>query len=130
MSLSLLSKKWVLPIVMQLMDGRKRYSDLLEELENISGKVLSERLKELSEEGIITKIILNAIPLKVKYLLTDKGRTLNRIMFELSVLAGSLYPEKVFNKKEVDVKEVIKSYGTFFEINEEEISERLNYLEE
>jgi DNA-binding HxlR family transcriptional regulator len=127
LSLSFLSKKWVLPIIIHLKDGRKRFSDLQESISNISGKMLSERLKELHDEGMIEKIILNAIPLKVKYQLTEKGHSLDRIMFELSILGGSLYPTKIFNHEEPNHTKLILKYGKFFDINKEELENRIKY---
>ncbi|MFX0095442.1 MAG: winged helix-turn-helix transcriptional regulator, partial [Candidatus Hodarchaeota archaeon] len=70
LTLQLISKKWTTEIITELMKGRKRFSDLLEANPNLSSKMLSERLKELYQEGFIDKIVINMIPLRVKYQIT------------------------------------------------------------
>ena len=130
MSISLLSKKWVIEIILLLMNGRKRFSDFQETIPNISGKVLSERLKELHKDGIIEKIILNVIPLKIKYQLTDRGQLLNRILFELSILGSSLYPDKISSSIDLTKEELIKKYGSYFDIDLDELNLRINNIEE
>ncbi len=86
-SLAFLSKKWTVNILLDLMDGRKRFSELLNSNESISNKVLADRLKELVEDNYIQKIVINMIPLTATYQLTEQGRRLNRILFELAVSA-------------------------------------------
>ncbi|MHA2172226.1 MAG: winged helix-turn-helix transcriptional regulator [Candidatus Kariarchaeaceae archaeon] len=86
-SLAFLSKKWTVNILLDLMDGRKRFSELLNSNESISNKVLADRLKELVEDNFIQKIVINMIPLTATYQLTEQGRRLNRILFELAVSA-------------------------------------------
>ena len=49
----------------------------------LSSKVLSERLKELEQKGIIEKKVVNSNPFHTEYLLTGKGLKLNKIIFEL-----------------------------------------------
>ena len=101
--LTFLSKKWTIEILMSLMSGQKRFSDLLESHQNLSSKVLAERLKELYEYQLIEKIVVNMIPLKIKYRITEKGRGLEPIFIELAKFSLSFFKEKL--KKENDLKE-------------------------
>ena len=89
--LSIVSKKWVVDIYIELLEGRKRFSDLENISESFSSKVLSDRLKELDHQNIIEKIIINMMPLKAKYQLTDKGRALNNIFYEIFMFALENY---------------------------------------
>lgn len=80
---SYLRKKWNIPIIKGLFCGCKNFKGFLELNPGLSSKVLSERLKELEENGIVEKIVLNSSSGQTEYYLTDKGRRLNRIIFEM-----------------------------------------------
>lgn len=75
-----LSKKWTFLIILELYKGEgysRRFSELKDALEEITPKILSERLKELEEEGIIRKTIdATTFPVRCDYSLTDSGREL------------------------------------------------------
>lgn len=72
-----LTKKWMLLIILELYKGSnhtRRFSDLKDSLDCITPKVLSERLKELEEEGILTRNVdATAFPVKAEYTLTESG---------------------------------------------------------
>ena len=72
-----LTKKWTLLIILELYKGRghtRRFSELMDSLGEITQKILSERLKELEEEGIVTKQIdATTFPVKSEYTLTASG---------------------------------------------------------
>ena len=72
-----LSKRWTLLIILELYKGEKytrRFSDLRDALAGITPKVLSERLKELEKEGIISRRVdATAFPVRSEYGLTDSG---------------------------------------------------------
>ena len=80
---SYLRKKWNIQIIKGLFCECKHFKDFLELHPTLSSKVLSERLKELEQEGIIKKKILNTTTAQTEYQLTEKGRGLNKIIFEL-----------------------------------------------
>lgn len=72
-----LTKKWMLLIILELYKGEeftRRFSDLKDSLDGITPKVLSERLKELEEEGILSRHVdTTAFPVKAEYTLTESG---------------------------------------------------------
>jgi DNA-binding HxlR family transcriptional regulator len=80
---SYLRKKWNIPIIKGLFCGCKNFKGFLELNPGLSSKVLSERLKELEEKGVVEKIVLNSSAGHTEYYLTEKGRRLNRIIFEM-----------------------------------------------
>ena len=86
-ALKYVGKKWSIEIVKDMFYGAKSFSEFLEVNPQLSGKVLSQRLKELEADGIITKDITSKSPLKIEYNLTEKGKKLNRVIFELAVFA-------------------------------------------
>lgn len=76
-SFEFLGKKWTLQMVRDLsLNSGKRFKDLLKDLNGISPKTLSERLKELEKEKIISRTSFNEIPPRVEYSLTSKGKEL------------------------------------------------------
>ncbi|MCE7698302.1 MAG: helix-turn-helix transcriptional regulator [Methanobacterium paludis] len=78
-----LRKKWTIQIIKGLFCDYRHFKDFLEQHPTLSSKVLSERLKELEQEGIIEKKVVNSTPVQTEYILTNKGRRLNKIIFEL-----------------------------------------------
>ena len=72
-----LSKKWTMSIIITIGNFTKlRFNELLARLEGATAKILTDRLKELKEEGIINRISYNEIPPKVEYSLTKTGTKL------------------------------------------------------
>lgn len=112
----ILQKKWTLEIILELFKGRKRFSDLLEIGESLTSKVLSERIKELYENHIIEKVIINMIPLRFKYQLTDQGIDLRKILFEIALYTCKYYPEKVVKIEGDNVNRIIEYYKQLFQI--------------
>ena len=80
---SYLRKKWTIRIIKGLFCDCKNFKGFLELNPGLSSKVLSERLKELEENGIVEKVVLNSSAGHTEYYLTEKGRRLNRIIFEM-----------------------------------------------
>jgi len=82
-----LSKKWSLIILLDIYKGeknQKRYTEIKNNIQNISPKILSIRLKELEREGIIKKKIdTSSFPVKCEYSLTDSGEDIIKIIKEI-----------------------------------------------
>ena len=72
----IISGKWTLLVIRDLASGVKRFNQLERSLHGISPKTLSERLRSLEEEGIITRQTFAEVPPRVEYSLTEKGRDL------------------------------------------------------
>jgi len=68
--------KWGGMVVVCLEDGPRRFSELRVPLRNISPKVLTETLRSLERDGMITRKTYDENPPRVEYALTDLGRTL------------------------------------------------------
>ncbi len=77
--IEILGKKWNLSIMRQL-NGRdntkKRFNELVKEINGMSSRTLSKRLKELERAKILNKTKFNEIPPRVEYSLTDSGKQL------------------------------------------------------
>jgi len=72
----IISGKWTLLIIRDLVSGVKRFNQLERSLHGISPKTLSERLRSLEEEGIIVRQTFAEVPPRVEYSLTEKGHDL------------------------------------------------------
>ena len=84
-ALIFLSKKWNIEIIKDIFFGKKHFNEFKEGKHELSNKVLSECLKNLESNGIIEKRIINPIPLSTEYYLTELGKSLNRVLYELAV---------------------------------------------
>lgn len=88
-AVELIGRRWTGAVLQMLMDGPRRYSDLREAVPDISDRMLSERLKELEAEGIVSRTVSRDTPVKVAYDLTDKGRALQEPLAAISAWASS-----------------------------------------
>jgi DNA-binding HxlR family transcriptional regulator len=79
----LLGKKWTAYIVWALMDGPRRFTELLDAAPGLRDRVLSQRLKELAAAGIVTRTQYPEVPPRVEYKLTDLGRQLRPVIEEM-----------------------------------------------
>lgn len=79
-SFDLLGKRWSALIVQDLIQGPRRFRELLGDLGRINDKVLSQRLKELEGRGIIDRRLFAEVPVRVEYKLTEKGRGLAAVI--------------------------------------------------
>lgn len=87
-TLNYLSKKWTLLILRELhTNGTKRFNNLIREMENISPRTLSKRLKELEKTGLVSKKRFNETPPRVEYSLTAKGKELIKCFKYLNIWA-------------------------------------------
>lgn len=78
-AMDLLGKRWTALILYQLLSGPKRFNEI-ESSMPISGRLLSERLKELESQGLVTREVYSEVPVRVEYTLTDKGSALRQVI--------------------------------------------------
>ncbi|MFZ1412617.1 MAG: helix-turn-helix domain-containing protein [Micropruina sp.] len=77
-SLAKIANKWTAMIVIALSDGPLRFGALRERVDGISGKVLTETLRDLERDGILSRTMYNQMPPRVEYELTPVGQTLRQ----------------------------------------------------
>jgi DNA-binding HxlR family transcriptional regulator len=88
-AVELVGKRWTGAIVMVLLERPARFSEIKECVPDLSDRLLSERLKELEAEGMVERQVLEGIPVRVQYLLTDKGMALGPALDSLKSWAQS-----------------------------------------
>jgi DNA-binding HxlR family transcriptional regulator len=71
--------KWKISIIACLCYQPMRFSEILKEIEGISGKVLSKELKDLEINQLVTRTVLNKQPITVEYAITEYGHTLKNV---------------------------------------------------
>ncbi|MFX1327399.1 MAG: winged helix-turn-helix transcriptional regulator [Promethearchaeota archaeon] len=113
-TLNIIGKKWSIQIIRDLFKGKTRFTEFLETNPQLSTKMLSLRLKELQKSGIIKKMIKSTNPVLIEYLLTQKGKNLNRILFQLAEFSLRNYPNKVYNKKSKSIETDISNLKKYF----------------
>lgn len=74
--MAFLGGAWTPNIIWNLIGGARRFSELRADIPAVSAKVLSTRLKELDEIGIVERVVLPTSPPSVEYSLTSLGREL------------------------------------------------------
>ncbi|RED65095.1 winged helix-turn-helix transcriptional regulator [Cohnella lupini] len=87
-AMEILSKRWTALIIFQLLPGPQRFARIENSLQNLSGKVLSDRLKELELEGIVKRDVYPETPVRIEYRLTDKGKALAPLFDSISNWSG------------------------------------------
>lgn len=82
-AIELIGKRWTGAIVFALTEGEKRYAELGKAIPGLSDRLLSQRLRELEEEGLVERQVEATTPVRVTYSLTVVGRELNPALREL-----------------------------------------------
>lgn len=82
--MDIISRRWTGLIINQLLSGPQRFCAVQSALP-ISGRLLSERFKDLENEGIIDRHVYPEIPVRIEYSLTEKGRALEPVIREIQI---------------------------------------------
>ncbi len=93
-AVAVVGSKWTLLIIHELMDGPRRFGELRRALEDASPKMLTARLREMEELGLVTRTVYPEVPLHVEYRLTDTGHSLKPIIDDMAKWGGSLAKRK------------------------------------
>lgn len=83
LTLLLISNKWKILIIRDLLEGTKRFSELKKSITNISQKVLTSNLREMEENELLTRKVYPEVPPRVEYTLTDIGYSLKPLLDDM-----------------------------------------------
>ena len=102
----LIRKKWVVQIINDLFFGKTRFHEFKENKPKLSNRVLSSCLKEMEENGLIQRIADKYDKKNVRYYLTEKGKALNRIIYEMAIF--SVDNEDYTDQAKTELKSVFR----------------------
>ena len=100
LSANLISRKWVLQIICDMFFGKTRFSEFQEGKPHLSNKALSRSLKFMEDENLIEKV-------DEEYFLSEKGKSLNKVIYDLIVF--TLDNNQEYN----DSKTILKVKNTY-----------------
>jgi DNA-binding HxlR family transcriptional regulator len=103
----LINKKWVIQIMRDLFYGKSRFHEFKEDKPDLSNKVLSNCLKDMENNGLIQKIVDKCDKKNVKYMLTEKGKSLNKVLYEIAMVTvdSENYSDKLRSDLKASFKE-------------------------
>lgn len=79
-TLMLISDRWKVLILRDLLDGTKRFGELKKSIGNVSQKVLTANLRAMEESGLLTRKVYAEVPPRVEYTLTETGYSLSPVL--------------------------------------------------
>lgn len=79
-TVALIGSKWKILIIRNLLVRPWRFNELKKDLEGISQKVLTDSLRSMEEDGLITRTVYPEVPPRIEYALSDLGRSLKPIL--------------------------------------------------
>lgn len=92
-TLMLISDRWKVLIIRDLLDGTKRFGQLKKSVGDISQKVLTANLRSMEEDGLLTREVFPEVPPRVEYTLTETGYSLKPVLDSM-VDWGTAYKAK------------------------------------
>lgn len=79
-TVGLIGNKWKLLIIRDILTGPKRFGELRRSLEGISQKVLTDNLRAMEQDGIVTRTVFPEVPPHVEYALSELGESMRPII--------------------------------------------------
>lgn len=92
-TLMLISDRWKVLIIRDLLNGTKRFGEIKKSVGNVSQKVLTANLRSMEERGLLTRKVYPEVPPRVEYTLTQTGYSLKPIL-DAMVEWGTEYKQK------------------------------------
>ena len=84
-TVSIIGGKWKPPILSRLVEGDKRFGELLRLVPRVTKKMLTQQLRELERDGIVTRRVYDEVPLRVEYSLSEYGQSLIPVLQAMEV---------------------------------------------
>jgi DNA-binding HxlR family transcriptional regulator len=106
-AVELIGRRWSGAIIRAMLGGTSRFSGICAMVPGLSDRLLSERLKELESEGIVSRTVYPETPVRIEYRLTERGRSLAPALSAISEWAERWLPEEAAS--EGDVVETVRS---------------------
>ena len=94
-TLTLISDKWKVLILRDLLPGTKRFGELKKSIGHVSQKVLTAQLRQMEQSGLLTRTVYPEVPPRVEYSFTELGYSLKPILDAMSIW-GENYKENYY----------------------------------
>lgn len=98
-TLRLIGNKWKIQIIQRLLDRPYRFNEMRRSIEGLSEKVLTDNLKQLEADEIITRTVFPEVPVRVEYALSDVGESMRPIIDSM-FMWGTAYQQQVRRSKQ------------------------------
>ena len=104
LAMQMINRKWVVQLLRDMFFGKTRFNEFKEDKPGLSNNVLSHCLKDMEENQLIKRHELDDT---IEYRLTERGRALNRVLYELAMftltsdLAGEYYSDEKINELKI-----------------------------
>lgn len=82
-TLDVIGGKWKILILISIWEGNKHFREIERSIPKLSTKVLSKELKDMEENHLITRTVLNGFPVRTEYTPTEHSKTLEKVIKEL-----------------------------------------------
>lgn len=128
-SVSILGDKWSLLILRDIILHKKsRFKEFKDSKEKIATNILSNRLKALTEQGLIEKLDPTGTKKSTRYIATSKGLTALPIIIEMYLFSINAIDETILDASQINIKKEITTNRNLFE--KSRITEYLNFVQE
>ena len=107
--LDCISDKWSLLILSALADHPKRFMELRREVPDISQRMLTQTLRQLERDGLISRTVVPTVPVSVTYALTEVGWSFMAPMRQLLSWAAETYSSVTEARRRYDAREVAEA---------------------
>lgn len=92
-AIEIIGRRWSGSIIRSMLAGTSRFGEILAAVPGLSDRLLSERLKQLEQEGIVERTVVPSTPVRIEYHLTDKGLGLGAVVRSVNEWAETWGPE-------------------------------------
>ena len=92
----IIGKKWTVLIIREMLRGTTQFNRFVENIEGITPKVLTERLREMQKLGIVRRRIVSEYPIRVEYEMTDLGKEFEPVLLAAASFSMKNMPKVVF----------------------------------
>lgn len=96
-TLDIIGGKWKVLILISIWEGNKHFREIERSIPKLSTKVLSQELKDMEENQLISRSVLNGFPVRTEYTPTEYSKTLQTVIGELQHW-GINHRKKIFGK--------------------------------
>ena len=92
----IIGKRWTVLVIREILRGNTQFNRFMENIEGISPKVLTERLRELERFGIIKRSVVTQYPVRIEYSLTEMGKGFEPVLLSAASFSMKHMPRTVF----------------------------------